>query len=191
MTAEKALELGLARLRAGWHWEAARMFRELMVRDEAEPMPHLLMALAMRDVPNRAARHCFDALARREAASGSERLLLDAYQAYFGVTGQPELNDARFQKAPDRRRAEALIDALAKLTGEHATARVANELAAVERLQASAPGDSPVVHAGARGDEQTHPLRAVLLSHHNAFVNTFHQMPFIVPGYHRVANKGA
>ncbi|HIE69602.1 MAG TPA: hypothetical protein EYP98_05235, partial [Planctomycetes bacterium] len=102
VTAEKALELGLARLRAGWHWEAARMFRELMVVDETKPLPHLLMALAMRDVPNRAARHCFDALARREAACPSEQLLLDAYQAYFAVTNQPELNDSRFQKVPGR-----------------------------------------------------------------------------------------
>ena len=191
VTAEKALELGLARLRAGWHWEAARMFRELMVRDEAKPMPHLLMALAMRDVPNRAARHCHDALARRAAASGSEQLLLAAYQTYFGVTDQPELNDARFQKLPERRRAEALIDALVKITGEHVTARVARELAVVERLQASAAVDSPVVHAGAGGGEQKRPLKDLLLSHHNAFVDTFHQMPFIVPGYQLVASKGA
>ncbi len=194
VTAEKALELGLARLRAGWHWEAARMFRELMVVDETKPLPHLLMALAMRDVPNRAARHCFDALARREAACPSEQLLLDAYQAYFAVTNQPELNDSRFQKVPGRDRAEALVKALAnalakinalgKIKGEQATASLAGQLAAIESLQTQALNGDTVAHAGAS-------WQRLLLSHHNTFVQTFDEMPFMVPGYHRVASKGS
>jgi len=188
VTAEKALDLGLQRLRAGWHWEAARMFREMMVRDESKPLPHLLMALAMRDVPNRAARHCYDAMTRRDAGAASTQKLISAYQSYFGVTDQPELKDARFAKVPSRTRADALVMALAAIEAKHAG--VATELIAVERWLLRAKKDEPVVHAGACGGEQPVPQRDSLLAHHNAYVDAFGAMPFMVPGYHRVASKG-
>jgi len=189
VTAEQALELGLARLRAGWHWEAARMFRELMVRDETKPMAHLLMALAMRDEPNRAARYCFDALARREHAAASERRLLEAYQAYFGVTDQPDLNDARFLQPPGRANADALVIALAALEGDSAVGGIAKELGLLERAEREQVRVPASLVSTASDPDAANPNAVELLLQHSAYANHFGAMPFMAPGYSELWNR--
>lgn len=169
VTAEKALDWGLQRLRAGWHWEAARMFREMMVRDESKPLPHLLMALAMRDVPNRAARHCYDAITRQPAAAPGVREVLAAYQTYFAVSGQPELKDARFQKAPPRSRAEQLVRSLRMLDGRPASA-LSRSLVAIEQAELSGTGLAK-------------PDVSLLMTSYNSYLARTGAMPFLVPGY--------
>ena len=176
---QQALELGVQRLRAGWYWEAARMFRELLVADPQQPLPHLLLALAMRDVPNRAARHCFDAVSRRFEASQAEQQLLAAYQAYFGVTDQPELQDQRFQQEPAKSRAEQLVATLEKLRGDGAFDKLAQQLWHFERERLAEPAQpfalTPIATEG-----------AALLRHYNQVLASSNQMPFQVPGYERV-----
>tara|TARA_R110002094_G_scaffold10233_10_gene19973 strand:+ start:1047 stop:2342 length:1296 start_codon:yes stop_codon:yes gene_type:complete len=175
VTAEQAMSLGLARLRTGWNWEGARMFRELQVLDADKPMPHLLLALAFRDVPNRAARLCFDAVARRAQASSVEQPLLAAYQLYFGVTGQPELNDARFQAMPDRLRHQALLRTLRQLSIDEAAGKLASELLAVEHAHAAAAASNTLAWNKEKG--------ALVLEAHHSYLSQHRLMPFMIPGY--------
>lgn len=168
---DQAVQLGVARLQAGWNWEALRLFRSLQRHDDKDPMPHLLLALATRDEPNRAARHCYDALHRAGSVHGAKRALLDAYQAYFGVTTQPELQDARFQKQPSRDKSLALLDALGRIRGEGTTAMLASNLAPLER-RLLAPGKPPRLQPA-----------SMLLTAHNAYLRQYGLLPFMVPGY--------
>jgi len=173
-TQNPGLQLGVARLQAGWPWEAVRVFRGLQTRDDSVPLPHLLMAVAMRSAPNRAARHCFDAMARREKAGVADQKLVDAYQGYFGVTNQPELKDARFQRQPDQAKARKLIAVLRGLASEGSAGWLAGELAELESARLSDPVE--------RTDEQ----RLLLLQHHHALIKSQRAMPFMVPGYQQL-----
>lgn len=171
VTANDALRLGVERLQAGWNWEAARMFRELHVRDEDQPIPRLLLALAMREVPNRAARLCFDAVARRDNTDAAGKQLLDAYQTYFGVTDQPELDDVRFQKAPDAKRHLQLLQALRKIGATGSIGELAGRLLKVEAARS--------VQLAAWQDKQ----RTRALAAHHGYLSQHALMPFMVPGY--------
>lgn len=178
---ERVLQVGLARLRAGWSWEAARVIRELQSRDDTLPLPHLLMALAMRSAPNRAARHCFDAMTRKPNGSAADQKIVDAYQSYFGVTDQPELTDARFQRQPDKTKALRLIAALKQLASNDRTLWQASELAQVEAARLAKPTILSSTEV------------ATLLAQCNDYITTHHVMPFMVPGYRRLvatASKG-
>lgn len=169
LTKAKALQLGLERLQAGWDWEAARMFRELLVRDERMPLPHLLLALAMRDVPNRAARHCWDAMQRQGNAAPGIADVLRAYQEYFGVTDQPELTDARFQKQPLASRRAALVRSLRMLDGGPASS-LSQSLVAIELAEERG--------TGAKQQEV-----GLLMTGYNSYLSGTGAMPFQVPGY--------
>jgi peroxiredoxin len=168
---EQSIALGFDRLRAGWNWEAARCFREVIAHDADRSLGHLLLALALRDRPNRAVRLCWDATARAEGAPAEERRLVDVYRRYFGVTDQPELTDPRFRSEPPRERAEALIDELAKLPAADGTTGTAARLLAIERARL-AP------RAGIAAAD----IEKALQSHH-AYLERNGAMPFTIPGY--------
>ena len=161
------VEEGLLRLRAGWDWQAARMFRELVLRAEDQPLGYLGLALALRREPNRAARLCWQAVERLPQAGPSERAVVRAYQRYFAVTGQPELVDPRYQEQPGRLRARQLISALEAIS--RADDDFAASLAAIERRSLDPPalGDRP----------------AAALGGHNLWLRDNGAMPFLIPGY--------
>lgn len=173
ITGKKALQLGVERLRTGWSWEAARMFRELMVLDEDKPAPHLLMALAFRHVPNRAARHCWDAVSRRQNADDATAPVLDAYQAYFAVDEQPELQDERYAREPDDARHDQLLAALSRLAADPFAAN----LLRIERER--------------RKHEELRDVAQVQLelAAHNAHLRASGGLPFLVPGYRQTLQQ--
>lgn len=165
-TAERAVDLALARIAAGWHWQALQPIRELLLRDEQRALPHLLAALATRAEPNRAARHCYDATRRLDGAAPEEAAVVRAYRDYFGVDGQPELVDARFEAPPPAERAAALQAVLAELPGP-----LAGRLLQIERSRTTGGEVADVDEA----------RRALLLA--RQFVARERAMPFEVPGY--------
>ncbi|MCA8978290.1 MAG: hypothetical protein KDC98_26415 [Planctomycetes bacterium] len=164
------VEQGLARLAAGWDWEAARMFRELVQHEPGRPFGHLGLALAMRSAPNSAARLCWQAIARVEAGTPEERRIVAAYRDYFGIAEQPEIVDPRFRDPPGRERTTALLAALEGVDGE-----LAPRLLAIERARASAA----VVAA--------EPRRVLQL--HNAYLQQTGALPCLVPGYRQLLEQ--
>lgn len=163
---------GLERLAGGWSWEAARMFREVVDYDEDKPLGHLGLALAFRDVPNRAARLCWEAVRRRDNGTELEQMIVTAYQDYFGVTRQPELVDERFTKQPGPERARALIAELERIDEPGG---LQERFLAVERQRLE-----PRELDGDLGE---------IMRRHNAYLSMTGAMPFQVPGYRDLLSR--
>jgi len=166
--AAACIDAGLSRMAAGWNWEAARMFRELVLHDDKRPLGHLGLALALRSQPNRAARLCWEAIERLPAAPRDERQIVEAYQRYFAVTQQPEFKDSRYEREPGRERSAALIEELGRIGGD-----IAARLAALERARSRAPA------IAAQG----------LLRSHNSYLRSTGSMPFLIPGYRELLGR--
>lgn len=177
---DACIEHGLELLAAGWSWRAAATFREATTQQPDRPLGHLLLALAVRDAPNHAARRCWDAVSRLPGAADAERRLVEAYQRYFGVDTQPELKDRRFQAPPPDERAERLAADLAAIAGldtapdvpdRQPRRSVAARLHDLERARLAAPAALPRAAARRALDEQ------------NAWLNASGEMPFVVAGH--------
>ncbi|MFN3240501.1 MAG: peroxiredoxin family protein [Planctomycetota bacterium] len=168
----KVVEKITMRLYAGWDWEAARLCRELMVADEKAPLPHALLALGMRHDPNRAARHCWEAVLRKQHGSAGVQALVDALQRYFGVDAQPEIVDERFAELPPRVRNLQYVRDLRNIARAHPDEEVLPlDLIQVERARL---GDTHLP----KDDE----VEGVLRRHH-AYLKQWRAMPFEIPGY--------
>ena len=129
------------------------------------------MALATRLEPNRAARHFFDALTREANGTAAEQAILAAYQPYFGVTDQPELQDARFKSMPSKAKAERLSSDLEKLASSHSATWLTRQLAQLEAGRVAIP------------TTPSHVDGAALARHCNRYLHAQRLMPFMVPGY--------
>lgn len=168
----KGVETITQRLFAGWDWEAARLCREWIAADDKAPLPHALLALGMRHAPNRAARHCWDAVQRKQAGSPGVQALVDALQRYFGVDQQPEIVDEKFAELPPRVRNLQYVRDLRNIARAHPDEEILPlDLIQVERARL---GDTHLP----TGDE----VEGVLRRHH-AYLQQWSAMPFEIPGY--------
>ena len=173
----RLVDRGLTLLAAGWEWEARRLFREVVQRDERRAAGYLGLALAMGDRPRAAANWCFRAFEQRAWAASEERAVVEAYARYFRAEARPEAADQSFDRAPTKACTTALIGELSEAALRAPDGLVARRLLARECERRAGPPRSTTdvsVHDG---------LQARTLRSHNAYLATTGSMPFLVPGY--------
>lgn len=178
----RALEV-FDHIRSHWRLEAVRLCREWSAADPEAPLPHALMALATWSQPNRAARCCWAAVQRRAQGSAVDRGIVDALQAYWSVSQQPELVDERFRDPPPLVKAELLGADL-----QQVSQRNVGNMSAGDRALLAELVEWAAAHGGATwpGPEPTVAELKELFEHYNAYLAETGAMPYEVSGYRRV-----
>ncbi len=172
----------LALIDANWRAEAAQRCREQIAAEPNAPMPRALMALATWWEPNRAARCCWEAVARRGHGTAHEQRIVDALQDYFWVKSQPELVDERYGEVPQPGRAADLAQQLAALATDAEL-----QLDETERAVTSALHNWAKLQSGPQrppADLSVDELRS-MLRHYNSYLERTGAVPFEVSGYQR------